>query len=141
MFQSSRVTGFESVTNDSSASDYRGVAVHGFWHELTPEGVHEKLEEIKQLELGQETDTEVGGFPGRRIETSVNNRTSLWITLNLAGSDLIRDWPVQQGPLDIIIFETPAGTLFITIAAPADEWDDFLTVAEEILAGISFPDL
>jgi hypothetical protein len=29
----------------------------------------------------------------------------------------------------------------ITIGADAEKWDDFLPVAEEILAGISFPDL
>ncbi len=27
------------------------------------------------------------------------------------------------------------------VFAPADEWDDFLPVAEEIVAGISVPDL
>ena len=34
-----------------------------------------------------------------------------------------------------------AGTLLITIHAIPEEWDEFLPVAEEILSGISFPDL
>ena len=140
MFQSSRVTGFENVTNDASASDYRGVAVHGFWFRLSPEEVLAELERIDQIELGDTTFVEVGGLPGRRIEVDVVRRVSLWGTLSPSGSDLIRDWPVQVGPLEIIILTTPAGTLFITIAAPAEEWDEFLPLAEEILAGISFPD-
>jgi len=31
--------------------------------------------------------------------------------------------------------------MLVTITAPAEEWDEFLPIAEEILAGISFPDL
>ena len=40
-----------------------------------------------------------------------------------------------------IILETPAGTLLITIQATTAEWDEFLPIAEEIISGISFPDL
>ena len=141
LFQSSRVTGLESVTNDANASDYRGVAVHGFWFGLTPEEVRTQFDEIEQIELGGSTFTQVGGFPAERIEIEVVRPTFLWGTLGPSGSDLIRDWPVQVGPLEIIIVRTSAGTLFITIAAPAEEWDEFLPVADEILAGISFPDL
>ena len=142
LFQSSRVAGLESVTNDASASDYRGVAVHGFWFGLTPEEVLAKFEEIEQIELGDSTSVGVGGFPAERIEVEVTRSTYLWGAINpLSGNDLVRDWPVQVGPLEIIIVATPTGTLFITIAASAEEWDDFLPTAEEILSGISFPDL
>jgi len=40
-----------------------------------------------------------------------------------------------------ITLDTPSGSLLITIGADVEEWDAFLPVAEEILAGISFPDL
>jgi hypothetical protein len=47
----------------------------------------------------------------------------------------------EGSPLHSILLETPAGTLLITIIATEDEWDEFLPVAEQILDGISFPDL
>ncbi len=40
-----------------------------------------------------------------------------------------------------ITLDTPSGSLLITIGADVEEWDAFLPVAEEILDGISFPDL
>ena len=40
-----------------------------------------------------------------------------------------------------IILETPAGSLLITVGADTEEWDEFLPVAEEILAGTSLPGL
>ena len=36
----------------------------------------------------------------------------------------------------LIVVETPAGSLLITIGADPDDWDDFIPVAEEILAGV-----
>jgi len=139
VFQNERVTGFENMLNVGATDSFKGIGIQNFWHGLTPEEVIEKLEEIEQIELGQATETEIGGFPGRRIEAVVKLRVGLWMTL--AGGDQGRSWEVIPGPLDIIILETPAGTLLITINAPTNEWDEFLPIAEEILAGISFPDL
>ena len=144
-FQNLRVTGFENVANGSilnrDATPYRGVAVHGLFHGLTPEEILDELAEIERLKLGQTTATEVGGFPGQRIEAAMELRDWLWTRVQGGGGDLYRQWIVAPGPLDMIILETSAGTLLITITAPAEEWDEFLPVAEEILAGISFPDL
>ena len=144
-FQVQRVTGFENVFNsqnwNTDSVPYRGVAVHGLWRGLTPEEVFEQLEKVEQIELGEETATAVGGFPGRRIKARSTLRASLWQTVQGSGGDIYRQWLVQQGPIDFIILETPAGTLLITIQATTEEWDEFLPIAEEIISGISFPDL
>ena len=144
-FQVQRVTGFENVFNsqnfDQDAVPYRGIAVHSIWSGLTPEEVIEELQEIEEIDLGEETATAVGGFPGRRIKATARLRAYLWTTVIGSGGDIYRVWQIQPGPVDFIILETPAGTLLITINADAELWDDFLPVAEEILSGISFPDL
>jgi len=144
-FQVQRVTGFENVFNSQNPSQevvpYRGVAVHSLWSGLTPEEVFEQLETVEQIELGDETATAIGGFPGRRINATAMLRAFLWTTLQPRGGDIYRQWLIQQGPIDFIILETPAGTLLITIQATTEEWDEFLPIAEEIISGISFPDL
>ncbi len=48
---------------------------------------------------------------------------------------------LEIGPMRIVVLDTPAGTLLVTIIPPGEDFNDFLPVAEEILAGISFPDL
>ena len=143
-FQNPRSTGLENVNNGAicnmETSDYRGVAVHGLWHGLTTQEILEEIDEFEQIELGTTTEAEVAGHPARRVEVVVSNRTSLWDLAS--GSAEGANWCVEGGqPLDIIVVETAAGTLFITVTAPQDEWDDFYPIAEEILAGISFPDL
>ena len=56
------------------------------------------------------------------------------------GSD--SQWQLEANQImRFVILETPAGSLLITVGAHTEEWDEFLPVAEEILAGISFPDL
>jgi len=145
-FQIQRVTGFENVFNsqnwDQNNVPYRGVAVHGLWRGLTPEEVFEQLEKVEQIELGEETATAVGGFPGRRIKAGSTLHASLWQTVQGSGGDIYRQWLIQQGSVvDFIILETPAGTLLITIQATTEEWEEFLPIAEEIISGISFPDL
>jgi len=143
-FQNGLTTAVENTGNRQldlgESLSYRGVAVHRIWHGLTPEEVLAELEEIQQIDLGQADTTEIGGFPGRRIKAQVKNRVSLWAPAT-GGDAHDETWWVQRGPLDFIILDTPAGTLLITIQAPAEEWDDFLPIAEEILAGISFPDM
>jgi len=39
------------------------------------------------------------------------------------------------------VLDTSAGTLLVTVDPPGEDFEGFLPVAEEILAGISFPDL
>ena len=143
-FQNPRSTGLENVNNGAicnmETSDYRGVAVHGLWHGLTTQEILEEVDEFEQIELGTMTAAEVAGHPARQVEVVVSNRTSLWDLAS--GSAEGANWCVEGGqPLDIIVVETAAGTLFITVTAPHDEWDDFYPIAEEILDGISFPDL
>ncbi len=38
-------------------------------------------------------------------------------------------------------FDASAGSRLVTVVAPDDEWDEFFPDAEEILVGISSPDL
>jgi len=108
-FQNERITGLENrpnyVITDDVSVPYRGVSVQNFWHGLTPDEVRQKLEQFEQIDLGNSTAIEIGGFPGRRIEATVQNRVGLWATL--AGGDQGRSWNVQPGPLVFIILETP----------------------------------
>ena len=144
-FQHPRATGIENYFNwqvfNEGEQPYTGIAVHGLWHSLSPEEIIEELEDIEPLDLGQRTGAEVGGFAGQRIEGSVKRRAVLWSVFRFGEEADLSQWLLQPGPLDIILLETPAGTLLITIIAPEDEWDEFLSVAEQILDGISFPDL
>lgn len=41
----------------------------------------------------------------------------------------------------IILLDTPAGTMLITIHPPADEAEAFFAAAQRLLDGLSFPDL
>ena len=124
----------------SKGEPYGGVAIHGLWHSLSPGEIIEVLDDIEPLEPGQTTQAQVGGFEGQRVEASVETRGVMWSRLQ-GDVRTYEQWFLQPGPHEFILLETPAGTLLITISAPADEWDDFHQVAEEILAGVSFPDL
>lgn len=93
------------------------------WQGLTPEEIVAELEEIEEIELGEQTATEVGGFPARRIDMAAPLRAYLWTTTIGSGGDIYRGWEIQEGPFEIIIVETPPGTLFITIQSPANEWE------------------
>ncbi len=49
---------------------------------------------------------------------------------------------LEAGPMRIVVLDTSAGTLIATIESTGGaDFEAFLPVAEEILAGISFPDL
>ena len=95
------------------------------------------------IEFGPTTQVEVAGFPGTQFEAFVVATSRLWQEGNVGpGEATTSAWWLQSNQeMRFIIVDTPAGTLLITIGADAEKWDDFLPVAEEILAGISFPDL
>ena len=108
--------------------------MHSVWLGLSPDEIIEELHELERIELGQFTDVEVGGYPAHAAEASTaTDFQSLW-----------RDdvyWFEPESHMRFIIVDTPAGSLIVIIAANNDVWDEFLPAAEEILAGISFPDL
>ena len=144
-FQHELVTGLHTHWAFPRGSEfpYRGVAVHSHWSRLTPEEAYAELREFDAIEFGPTTQVEVAGFPGTQVEAFVVATARLWQEGNVGpGEATTSAWWLQSNQeMRFIIVDTPAGTLLITIGADAEEWDDFLPVAEEILAGISFPDL
>jgi hypothetical protein len=116
---------------------YRGVGIHNRWLAVPPGELEAELAELA-VAIGSTLPTEVAGLAGTQIDVTVENRSVLWSTTREVGEA----WVLEQGErYRFIILETPAGSILITIGADAEEWDEFLPVAEEILAGISFPDL
>jgi hypothetical protein len=144
-FQHELVTGLHSHWAFPRGSEfpYRGVAVHSHWSRLTPQEAEAELREFDAIEFGPTTQVEVAGFPGTQFEAFVVATSRLWQEGNVGpGEATTSAWWLQSNQkMRFIIVDTPAGTLLITIGADAEKWDDFLPVAEEILAGISFPDL
>ncbi len=119
---------------------YKGVAIHNWWRGLTPEEVLTELEEIEQLALETPSETEAAGFPAIQISGTVTRRGLLWSEPVQTSADSF--WALEPGQvMRFIILDTPAGSLLITVGADAEEWDEFLPVGEEVLAGISFPDI
>jgi len=141
-FQSEVASGFRNREGGPGTNvgirPFRGVAVH---NHLLPLGFEEVVSELEELDIeyGLRSQVEVGGFPGTQMEATVPERSVLW---RRAGSGTANAWWIESGQrMRFIIVDTQAGYLLITIGADVEEWDDFLPVAEEILAGISFPDL
>ena len=122
---------------------YKGVVIHNRWLGLTLEDVETQLRKLEMITLGDTTAVVVAGYPGTQIEAFVAATERLWQEPGiLPGEGTTSAWWLEPNQMmSFIILDTPAGSLLITIGADAEEWDDFLPVAEEILAGISFPDL
>ena len=113
------------------------MGIHNRWLAVSPEELETELAELA-VSIGSTIPTEVAGLVGTQIDATVENRSVLWSTTREVGEA----WVLEQGErYRFIILETPGGSLLITIGADAEEWDEFLPVAEEILAGISFPDM
>ncbi len=144
-FQDPRSTGIQNrrPRNDlQGLSPYRGVAIHNIWLRAGTEEIVEELEEKRQLTLGDPVAVEIAGFPGIQIDAVVEANAGLWTTTDSTlGSDS-QEWHLEANQImRFVILETPAGSLLITVGAHTEEWEEFLPVAEDILAGISFPDL
>ena len=122
---------------------YKGVAIHNIWHGLTPDEAIDRIEQIDAIEKGASSQVEIGGFSGTQIDVVVVRRGLLYepdrtSNCNLRGGRC--PW-LEVGPMRIVVLDTPAGTLLVTVDPPGEDFEEFLLVAEEILAGISFPDL
>ncbi len=121
---------------------YKGVAVHNWWLGLTPDEILAELGKIEGVEFATPTQTEFDGLPAIEIEGTVPRLAVLWQNRAKPGGGQLDSWnlePRQQ--IRLIIVTSPAGSLVITVQAAAEEWDEFLPIAQEILAAISFPDL
>ena len=143
-FQSEFATGFQNLRPmaqpQPGIAPYRGVVIHNIWLGLDGQKAASELEDLDGVEIGESGPTEIGGYAGSQTDAVVKERTALWTGTTVQGT--ADGWFLQAGQkMRFIILDTPAGTLLITIDADAEEWVDFLPVAEEILAGISFPDM
>jgi hypothetical protein len=121
---------------------YKGVAVHNWWLGLTPDEILAELGKIEAVEFATPTQTEFDGLPAIEIEGTVPRLAVLWQNRAKPDGGQLDSWnlePRQQ--IRLIIVTSPAGSLVITVQAAAEEWDEFLPIAQEILAAISFPDL
>ncbi len=145
-FQTEHDAGLQNRDNSFSSQGqgiarYKGVSVHDWWLRLTPEEIVAEIESTESFEHESPIGTEFAGFPATVIEATAPVLGVLWND-RANPSSVTGAWWLERGQrVRLIIVETPAGSLVITIQAAAEEWDDFLPVAEEILAGISFPDM
>ena len=146
-FQNAENTGLENISNSCTpcpgTRPYRGIAVHNWWLFLSPEEIIAELAEFETIEFGSPTPIEVAGFPATQIEATVPQAISLWEDRTASSRfEPGGSWSLHADQrVRFVIVETPAGSMLVTISAATDGFDDFLPVAEEILAGISFPDL
>ena len=101
------------------------------------------LGRIEAVEISTPIPVEFDGFPATEIEGTGGRLAVLWENRSeLGGGGVDNSWNLEPGQrIRLIIVSSPAGSLVITVQAAGDDWDAFLPVAEEILAGISFPDL
>jgi hypothetical protein len=145
-FQSQHTTGLQNRPNQFTSEGqgiarYRAVATHNWWLSLTTEQIMAELESIAPIEYEDPKQTTFAGFPATAIEASAPELVVLWSDRANPAAVIGAWWLEPRQRVRLIIVETPAGSLLITVQAAAEEWDDFLPIAEEILAGISFPDL
>ncbi len=119
---------------------YKGIGVHNWWIRLTPDEIVDQLDKIEAVNFESPTALTVGGFPATSFGAFAEQRVVIWEDETDPINSLV--WflhPQQQ--MRLIIVDTPAGSLVITAQADAEEWDAFLPRAEEIVGGISFPEL
>ena len=119
------------------------ILLENHWLGLDPDELVEELEDIDQVILGDRRPIEVGGFPATQTDATVPANSVLWsLTRHPSIKQGESVWDLEAGQvMRLIIVDTSAGSLLVTVAAHEDDWDAFLPVAEEILAGIGFPDL
>ncbi len=143
-FQTELVTGLENRREEIPGdAPYKGVAIHNIWHGLTPDEAIDRIEQIDAIEIGASSQVEIGGFSGTQIDVVVVRRGLLYEPDRTSNCTLRGGrcpW-LDIGPMRIVVLDTPAGTLLVTVDPPGEDFEEFLPVAEEILAGISFPDL
>ncbi len=145
-FQTDLMTGLENRKQNiyDANTPYKGVVIHNIWFGLTPDEAMARIEQIDAIEIGASSQVEIGGFSGTQIDVVVVRRGLLYEpdrTLTCGLQSGLCPW-LEAGPMRIVVLDTSAGTLIATIESTGGaDFEEFLPVAEEILAGISFPDL
>jgi hypothetical protein len=145
-FQTDLMTGLENRKQNiyDANTPYKGVVIHNIWFGLTPDEAMARIEQIDAIEIGASSQVEIGGFSGTQIDVVVVRRGLLYEPDRTSPCGLqsgLCPW-LEAGPMRIVVLDTSAGTLIATIESTGGaDFEEFLPVAEEILAGISFPDL
>ncbi len=119
---------------------YKGVAVHNHWLRLETDEVFSQLEALDGVEFGAATPVTVGGFEATQFDAVLTTNVILWERKGESAASGNSWWLELDQVTRFIVVETPAGPVLVTIGAHVEEWDAFLPTAEEIVAGISFPE-
>jgi len=135
--------GFAGGGFESRDDPHRVIGVHSWWRESSPDEVIAEFEAHGSISFGPATETTVGGVAGTQIDITIPRLLPLWQDPRSSySSRLPGGWFLgSRAKGRLIILETQAGTIVIIAEATEEEWGEFLPVAEEILGGISFPDL
>ena len=150
-FQTDAVMGLQNQHNlgflvnaedKAGLAPYRGVVIHNVWRGFSPDEAIARIEEIDVIEVEATSQVEVGGFAGTQIDVVVLRSGLLYEMVPFVNCNRARYCALLEiGPMRIVVLDTPTGTLLVTIDPPGEDFEDFFPIAEEILAGISFPDL
>ena len=115
---------------------YKWVDFLALWADDPPDQVLDTFARSFGFDHQDPVPVSVGGLQGIQVDGVTHERQIWWV-----------DDPVilgtYPGPLRLIIVETTEGTIVIGIGvgADADEYEDWLVVAEEILSGVTFVDV
>jgi hypothetical protein len=138
------VVAFGSGDVGARHDPHRLVAIHSWWRAAEPDEIVGELE-AESVVVGPPSGVTVAGFDGLQYDISVPRLVSLWqdpLTGDPGGRATAGGWFLGSHALGrLIILDTPAGSIVIIAEATKEDWDDFLPIAEAIIAGISFPDL
>ena len=128
---------FVSFTNRmlyrNETRKYKWVDFLALWADDPPDQVLDTFARSFGFDHQDPVPVTVGGLQGLQVDGVTHERQIWWV-----------DEPVilgtYPGPLRLVIVETTAGTVVIGIGvgADADEYEDWLVIAEEILSGVTF---
>ena len=141
--QSHHNLGFMVATEEKAGlGPYKGVVIHNVWRRLTlPEAVA-LVVELDEIVVGTTSQIEIGGFPGTLLDVEVVALGLLYEPVPAEDCNQAAYCSfIEIGPMRVILLDTPAGTVLITIDPPADEAEAFFATAQHLLDGLSFPDL
>jgi len=128
---------FVSFTNrmlyGNETRKYKWVDFLALWADDPPDQVLDTFARSFGFDHQDPVPVSVGGLEGIQVDGVTHERQIWWVD----GPVILGTYP---GPLRLIIVETTAGTVVIGIGlgADADEYEDWLVIAEEILSGVTF---